>query len=82
MLKKILLEECTFTISLLTCLYLLTKLATTIIEFIAIRSFAFGEKNFVLLTPSRWIEGLHGKDFLDSVKISLVSLFDFIVSAM
>ena len=27
-------------------------------------------------------EGFHGKDFLESVKISLVSLFNFIVSAM
>ena len=82
MLKKVLLEECTFTISLLTCLCLLTKLAATIIEFSVIRSSAFGEKNFLPLTPSRWNEGLHGKGFLDSVKISLVSLFDFIVSAM
>ena len=47
MLKKVLLEECTFTISLLTCLCLLTKLAATIIEFSVIRSSAFGEKNFL-----------------------------------
>ena len=42
MLKKVLLEECIFTISLLTCLCFLTKLAATIIEFSVIRLSAFG----------------------------------------
>ena len=87
MLKKVLLEECIFTIYLLTCLCLLTKLAATIMEFSVIWSSSFGEKNFLPLTPSRWIwqaprKGLFRKGFLESVKISLVSLFDFIVSAM
>ena len=55
MLQKVLLEECIFTISLLTCLCLLTKLAVAIIEFSVIRSSALGEKTFLPLTPFRWI---------------------------
>ena len=55
MLKKVLLEECIFTISLLTCLCLLAKLAAAIIEFPVIRFSTHGEKNFLPLTPSRWI---------------------------
>ena len=52
--KKVLFEECIiFTIFLLTCLCLLTKLAATIIEISAIRSFPLGEKNFLSLTLSR-----------------------------
>ena len=83
MFKKVLLEECIFAISLLllTCLCL-TKLAATIIEFSVIPSSAFDDKNFCLLLLLGGYEGLHGKGFFDSVKISLVSLFDFIVLAM
>ena len=84
MLKKVLLEECIFTISisLLTCLCVLTKLAATIIVLSVIRSSALSEKKFLPLLCLSGYEGLHGNGFLESVKTSLVSLFDFIVSSM
>ena len=78
MLKKVLLEKCIFTISLLlpclcpNCIVtisLLPKLAT-IIEFSVIRFSSFDEKHFLPITLSRWIwgaprKGLFGicKDF-------------------
>ena len=75
MLKKVLLERRMFTISLLTCFRLLIKPAATIMKFSVIWSSVSGEKNL------GGFQGLHGKGFLESAKISLVSLLDFVISA-